>query len=212
MRLHQSIVCAFLVLSLAFAQVPQSAAPPAPDVEAELTAKLLAARRIYVDSFGDGEIEKALQSMLIDSLRSGKRFIVTENKDKADLILRGAALEKTTQEAHSLESSTSVGGAAGASHSSVNSSRGSVSGSGSGGFVAHSLGIDDSQSSVETVNDARIAVRLVSADGDVVWSTTQESKGAKYKGATADVADKVVKQLLRDIDRLSRPNVATPQK
>jgi hypothetical protein len=32
-----------------------------------------------------------------------------------------------------------------------------------------------------------------------VWSTTQESKGAKYKGASADVAEKIVKQLLRDI-------------
>jgi hypothetical protein len=50
-----------------------------------------------------------------------------------------------------------------------------------------------------------VAVRLVSPDGDVVWSTTQESKGAKYKGATADVAEKVVKQLLRDLDKLSKP-------
>jgi hypothetical protein len=35
----------------------------------------------------------------------------------------------------------------------------------------------------------------------VVWSTTQESKGAKYKSAGADVADKIVKQLLRDIEK-----------
>ncbi|HTF22843.1 MAG TPA: hypothetical protein VK937_02880 [Candidatus Limnocylindria bacterium] len=33
-------------------------------------------------------------------------------------------------------------------------------------------------------------------------STTQESKGARYKGANADAADKVVKQLLRDLDKL----------
>ena len=32
-------------------------------------------------------------------------------------------------------------------------------------------------------------------------STTQESKGAKYKGANADLADKVVRQLLRDLDK-----------
>ena len=38
--------------------------------------------------------------------------------------------------------------------------------------------------------------------GDVLWSTTQESKGAKYKGANADAADKVVKQLLRDLDKV----------
>ena len=37
-----------------------------------------------------------------------------------------------------------------------------------------------------------------------MWSglTTQESKGAKYKGASADVSDKIVKQLLRDIEHL----------
>ena len=39
--------------------------------------------------------------------------------------------------------------------------------------------------------------------GDVIWSTTQESKGAKYKGANADSADKVVRQLLRDLDKLN---------
>jgi hypothetical protein len=38
--------------------------------------------------------------------------------------------------------------------------------------------------------------------GDVLRSTTQESKGARYKGANADAADKVVKQLLRDLDKL----------
>jgi curli biogenesis system outer membrane secretion channel CsgG len=208
MNLKRAFSCACVALWSLGAQTPQSmnAVPPVTrDVDAELASKLVSAKRIYVDSFGDTEIEKALQSMLIDSLRASKRFIVTENKEKADLILRGAALEKTTQEAHSLGSSTTVGGAAGSSHGTVNGSNGSVSGSSGGGFVARHLGIDDSQSSVETVNDARVAVRLVSTDGDVVWSTTQESKGAKYKGATADAADKVVKQLLRDIDRLSHP-------
>jgi hypothetical protein len=64
------------------------------------------------------------------------------------------------------------------------------------------MGTEDSQASSVAVNDARLAVRLISADGDVLWSTTQESKGAKYKGASADVADQVVKQLIRDIDKL----------
>jgi len=61
--------------------------------------------------------------------------------------------------------------------------------------------------STETVNDARLAVRLVSQDGDVIWSTTQESTGAKFKGASADVADKVAKQLLRDIDKATPPKM-----
>ena len=53
-----------------------------------------------------------------------------------------------------------------------------------------------------TIDDARITVRLVDPDGDVIWSTTQESRGAKYKGASADAAEKVAKQLLREIAKI----------
>jgi hypothetical protein len=35
----------------------------------------------------------------------------------------------------------------------------------------------------------------------VIWTTTKESKGAKYKGASADVAEQVVKQLIWDLDK-----------
>ena len=178
-------------------------------LDAELTDKLLKAKRIYLDSFGEDPINKALQAMVLDAIRASKRFIVTENKEKADLILRGAALEKTTQEAHALGSATSVATAAGGHSASISGTStpvgGSISGSSSGGFVARQMDIEDSQASVETINDARVAVRLVSSDGDVVWSTTQESKGGKYKGAMADAADKIVKQLLRDLDKLSHP-------
>jgi len=61
--------------------------------------------------------------------------------------------------------------------------------------------------STETVNDARLAVRLVAADGDVIWRTTQESLGAKFKSASADVADKVAKQLVRDLDKAASPRM-----
>ena len=129
--------------------------------------------------------------MVIDALRASKRFIITENREKADLILKGAALEKTSQEAHALGSSVVAGAAEG--HSA------SVAGSA------------DSQASIESTNDARVSVRLVSLEGDVIWSTTQESKGAKYKGATADVADKVVKQLLWDMEHANRPQLTNPK-
>jgi hypothetical protein len=56
----------------------------------------------------------------------------------------------------------------------------------------------------ETIDDARISVRLVDPDGDVLWTTTQESTGAKYKGASADAADKVAKQLMREIGRIEK--------
>ncbi len=47
-------------------------------------------------------------------------------------------------------------------------------------------------------------VRLVNKDGDVMWSTTQESNGAKFRGASADVADKITKQLTTDLERLRK--------
>ncbi len=154
-------------------QLPSSSKVSA--VETESLQKLTSAKRIYVESFGEDKISKTLQAMIVDSFGNNKRFIITENKDKADLFLKGSALERSSKEAHSLSSAT---------------------------IVDLVTGISDSQTSVETVNEARLSVRLVARDGDVVWSTTQESRGAKYKGATADVADKVVKQLMKDLGKV----------
>ena len=73
------------------------------------------------------------------------------------------------------------------------------------GVRREAMGIQDSKLSTETTHEARLAVRLVSQDGDVIWSTTQESQGAKFKSSSADVADKVVKQLLHELDK-AKPN------
>jgi curli biogenesis system outer membrane secretion channel CsgG len=171
---------------------------PQQKIDPEIAAKLVKVKRIYIESFGDDKESQQLQAMVIDALVATKRFIVTENKDKADATLKGTGLEKTFQEVHATGEATSVGAASGGASASVNGS----SGSASGGFIARHMGTEDSQASSVAVNNARLAVRLVSADGDVLWSTTQESKGAKYKGASADVADQVVKQLIRDLDKL----------
>ncbi len=163
---------------------------------------LLKVKRIYVDSFGDDIISKELQSMIVSSLVATKRFKVTENRERADATLKGVALEKTSQELHAYGEGTSVGAAGGGSHSEVSGGNGTISGSSSGGFVARHMGTSDSSVNTETINEARVAVRLVNPDGDVIWTSTQESKGAKYKGSSADVADKCVKQLLRDVEKL----------
>jgi len=47
-------------------------------------------------------------------------------------------------------------------------------------------------------------VRLVNKDGDVIWSTTQESNGAKFRGASADVADKITRQLVSDCEKVRK--------
>ncbi|MBI2681775.1 MAG: hypothetical protein HYX26_00900 [Acidobacteriales bacterium] len=168
-------------------------------------ASLKEVRRIYVEGFGDDVTSKQIQANVVAQLTSNGTFVVTEVKEKADAILKGSALEKTSQEAHSYSTGTAAGSAAG-SHSGTVSGRisggtGSISGESSGGFHSAAAAINDSYSSTETVNDARIAVRLVNQEGDIIWATAQESKGAKYKGASADVADKVVKQLLRDLEK-----------
>jgi curli biogenesis system outer membrane secretion channel CsgG len=138
---------------------------------------LLKVRRIYVENFGDDAVSRELQSMIVSALAKTKRFTVTENRDRADAILKGVALENTSQELHAYREGTVAG-------------RGAIS---------------DSSTHTETVNDARLSVRLVNPDGDVIWTSTQESKGAKYQGSSADVADKCVKQLLRDVEKLEGP-------
>jgi curli biogenesis system outer membrane secretion channel CsgG len=181
--------------------------PSASDI-VDVDAELLRVKRIFVESFGDDATSRQIQAMVVSSLTESKKFIVTENKEKADAILKGSSLEKTSQELHSSSESTAAGGAAGGHSGSVSGSfingSGSVSGTSHGGFVSRAMAIEDSSTSTETINDVRIAVRLVDTNGDVIWATTQESKGAKYKGSSADVADKVVKQLLRDREKLQK--------
>jgi predicted Zn-dependent protease len=156
-------------------------ADPGAAIERELSQKLLSARRIFVESFGDDAVSKLGAAMLIDAIRVSKRFIITENREKADVVLKGTASEKSRQELYSGGSSTAV----------------------------RSMAISDSQASTETITEACITVRMVTTDGDVVWTTAQESRGAKFKGASADAAEKVVKQLLRDLEKLARPRPAT---
>jgi curli biogenesis system outer membrane secretion channel CsgG len=151
---------------------------PIPGKEVDDSAMLLKVKRIYVESFGDDIISKELQSMIVSALVATKRFKVTENRERADAMLKGVALEKSSQELHAYGESTIAG-------------RGAIS---------------DSSAHTETVNDAKLSIRLVNPNGDALWTSTQESKGAKYKGSSADVADKCVKQLLRDIEKLEGTN------
>jgi hypothetical protein len=55
---------------------------------------------------------------------------------------------------------------------------------------------------------------LVNKDGDVIWSTTQESQGGKFKGSMADVAEKITRKLADDVAkaRSIRDSVTKPPK
>jgi curli biogenesis system outer membrane secretion channel CsgG len=196
-----TLLISILTIALLQAASPTQPAPGASAGSAQSSVsrveptpqeKLRGIKRIFVESFGDDAISKQLNAFVISALTDSKRFIVTENRDKADAILKGTGLEKTSKELHSYSDSTAAGGfGASADHFSA-------------AAVGRSAAIEDSSTNTETINEARAAVRLVDRDGDVIWTAAQESKGAKYKGAAADVAEHLVKQLLRDLEKAEK--------
>jgi hypothetical protein len=177
------------------------AKPPA--VETDPVRQLLTLRRVYVDRFSGGETAAQMRDMIINGLQGSKLFVITENQDKADAVLRGSAEDLVFNETHSSSDSLNV-------HSSLNTSQSDEDTALRGGTrsydraskgVGLGAGENESSHSVERRHEANAAVRLVSKDGDVIWSTTQESLGGKFRGASADVADKITKRLLEDYER-----------
>jgi hypothetical protein len=170
---------------------------------------LVAVKRVYVDRMTGGETAAQMRDLLITSFHNSRLFVVTENPERADAILRGAAEDLIFTDAFS--SSEGINAHAGGSEagSSGTSTRFNGAGSGASRSANRSLnlgiGENDSTSTKERKHEAIATVRLVNKDGDVIWSTTQESNGAKFRGASADVAEKITKQLVTDYDRLRKP-------
>ena len=91
-----------------------------------------------------------------------------------------------------------------------NSTTASGRGSRAGPYAGVSIGENESKRTAERKHEASVSVRLVNKDGDVIWSTTQESLGGKFRGASADVADKVMKKLIEDMEKARKPKTKTP--
>jgi hypothetical protein len=163
-------------------------------------------KRIYVSEL-IGMNADALRELIIASLDSTGLFILTDNADRADAILKGAADDKVFTESVDIQEGISARENLGKSGS------GSSSYSRSGGAYG-GISISDSQShhSKERKHEAYAAVRLCNKDGDVLWSTTQESLGAKFRGASADVASKIARQLTLDMGRERRPSADETRK
>lgn len=184
-------------LWLAFLAVSAFAAderPVPPDIEASNLRQLLTVRRVYVDRLTGGETAAQMRDILISSLAGARLFILTENQERADAILRGASEDLVFTETH--QSSDSINAHANLSNRSgagYNASHGNAAGIG--------LGESEAEHSVERRHEATAAVRLTDKDGDVIWSTVQESLGAKFRGASADVAAKITQQLKDDFDK-----------
>ena len=189
------------LLGLCLALLADTPAPPSDDPAA--APQLLTVRRIHVEKMGGGEPAQHVRDMLISSLQRSGVFLLTENPERADAILRGSAEDlvftDTFQSSESLNARVSAGLPAGASGAKSNRS-----------YLSAGVGESESTRIAERKHEAAAAVRLVNREGDVIWSTTQESLGAKFRGASADVADKITRQLVEDFKRARQDRGLAP--
>jgi len=141
--------------------------------------------------------------MVIASMHKIGLFVITENPDKADAVMRGSAEDLVFTD--TFQSSESVGARANLGVGRGNSSR-------SRDTTAMGAGVSESETTriQERKHEAAASVRIVSRDGDVLWSTTQESQGAKFRSASADVADKITRQLLADLNKWNARTAVPP--
>jgi hypothetical protein len=172
------------------AQTPTGAASAT--IERDGLRQLLAIRRVYVDRLTGGETAAQMRDILISALDGAKLFVLTETQDRADFILRGAAEDLVFTEEHSSSDGVNFRADVGTGRASSRST---------GEHAGLGMGDNESNRSAERRHEAIAAVRLVNQAGDVVWSTTQESLGAKFRGASADVADKITAKLKEDFER-----------
>jgi len=168
---------------------PQAEAPR----EKDPLVRLLDIRRVYVDRLGGGEAAAQIRDMIVSSLQATKLFIITESEEKADAFLRGSAEDLIFTDTYSSSESLNARASAGTGSNPDRTVEDRRSRS-----ASVTVGEQESTRIAERKHEATAAVRLVGKDGDVLWSTIQESLGAKFLGAGADVAQKIAKQLLKD--------------
>ena len=163
--------------------------------------KLVSVRTVYVDELNGADGSVQIRDMIIGSLHRARLFVITEDQEKADAYLRGTAEDLIYSESLSQRQGLNVRGSASRSQRDSGDSK----------YNSGSFGIGETDSTLrrERKHEAIAAVRLVLRNGEVIWSTVQESAGAKYRGAAADVAEKVAGELLaafRNAKQAMRPN------
>jgi hypothetical protein len=172
--------------ALAFGQTPPAA------IEASSLQQLLTLKRVYVDRLTGGETAAQMRDILIGSLAATRLFVVTENQEHADAILRGAAEDLVFTESHQFSDNINA-------HANLSSRSAGYRGNSNAAGIG--IGEGEAEHSTERRHEAMAAVRLVNKEGDVIWSTTQESLGAKFHGASADVAEKITTRLKDDFEK-----------
>jgi hypothetical protein len=181
----------FVLLLAAAALAQAQAGSGTQAIEEQALQELTKIRRVFVDRLGGGETAAQMRDMIVSSLQNARLFVITENEDKADAVLRGSGEDLVYTETH--DSSSSLNARASIGTSRTTRER--------GGYFSAGAGDGEANRSVERRHEAAASVRLVNRAGDVIWSSTQESTGAKFRGASADVADKITKALVEDYAR-----------
>ena len=176
--------------------------PSSRAIEENSLKQLLEIRRVYVDRLTGGETAAQMRDILLSSLEGSKLFVLTENAERADATLKGAAEDMIFTEVHNSSEGINA-------HANAGSGRQSTTSRGAYGGL--SIGESESDHSAERRHEAIAAVRLVNKDGDVIWATTQESLGAKFRGASTDVADKIAARLKDDFERARKLTTSTMQ-
>ena len=96
-----------LALNASPAAEASMAAAPA-QVEEIGLRQLLSITRVYVDRLTGGETAAQFRDILISSLDGAKLFVLTENQDRADVILRGAAEDLVFTDVHTASDSVNA--------------------------------------------------------------------------------------------------------
>lgn len=199
------------ILALLFALGAAAEPPPAPPARpddaggrpADSILKLLDIRRVFVDRLGGGEAAAQVRDMIISSLQASKLFVITENEARADAFLRGSAEDLIFTDTYSSTDSVNARAYAGTGSDPDRTAANRRSRS-----LGVTVGENESTRIAERKHEASASVRIVDKDGDVIWSTTQESTGGKFRGAGADVADKITRQLVKDYEEAKRLRTA----
>jgi hypothetical protein len=181
-----------LLATLGMSTVTAETPPSALAIEESSLKQLLQIRRVYVDRLTGGETAAQMRDILLSSLETSNLFVVTENPERADATLKGAAEDLVFTDVHTSSDSINA-------HTNLGTGRNTKTSNGlNAGF---GIGESESEHSTERRHEAVAAVRLVNKEGDVIWATTQESLGAKFRGASTDVADKITTRLKADFAR-----------
>jgi hypothetical protein len=152
-------------------------------------------KRVFVDKFGGGEAASQVRDMVIAALNKARLFVVTENPERADAVLRGSAEDLVFTDVFQTSDGVTARTGLTVGRGSTNTRNRESLG------VQAGVGDQESTRIQERKHEASASVRIVNKDGDVIWSTTQESQGAKFRSASADVAEKITRALMVDWEK-----------